>query len=479
MRYSAFYLLSLLAVSTQYWLTLGQATSNPKNEDFLRRSLCSATVNGNYVYIDGGEISWMRNGENALSEHHPSQSGLSSQKGGAYAQSKNMAYYFGGFASPKTDGSIAGFERERVALPGLVSYNMSSLKVANTSSDGFGDYNTFRDGSMEAIPFGPEGLLLVLGGSQAPPLANTDEDWNLMDFRHVFIYDLKARKWHKQQTTGDQPTPRDKFCTVGVDGPNNTFDIFMYGGRMGKDGISDEVHVLTLPGFRFFKAKSPGSTTARLNHACDLIGNRHMLSIGGSSDYEPPASWNNRDPWTRGLGVFDLTQMTWSNKYNDTAAKYDSSAVVRRWYDSGGMDEITWNKDVESLFALKPTSDPTSNASPDEVAKRNVGTIVGAVVGGVVGLALIIGIVLFFLRRKKRKAAEAEHVSDETTANPPAYEKRGPEIQQAPGLDDIALRTSAAPDVHEMSGNLTPVELPGDHGTSEGNHSNSRNEVAG
>lgn len=97
-------------------------------------------------------------------------------------------------------------------------------------------------------------------------------------------------------------------------------------------------------------------------------------------------------------------------------------------------------------------------------------------VGGVAALILIIGIVLFFLKRKKRKA---DHVSNDVTGNPPAYEKRGPEILQAPGSEDTALRGSAIPDVHEMSGDFTAFELPGDHGTSERNDSNSRNGVSG
>ncbi|KAF3811302.1 hypothetical protein GCG54_00001618 [Colletotrichum gloeosporioides] len=523
------------------------------------------TVNGNYVYIDGGEISWMINGTNALTDDRPSrsvnltlsidlqsswstsdvrikvsdkdnvipklnfqaiwrdpdskgfyiwggetpyndtvkpsnifhfdanESGKGSwkdvvadnvddfnkfkqPKGGAFAQSKDMAYYFGGLATPRTDSSIP--EGKFVALTDLVTFNMTSKRVTKTSPAGFGEHRTFRYGSMEAIPFGSQGLLLVLGGSQAPPSASSDEDWVLMDFKQVHLYDIKAGRWYQQQTTGDWPTARENFCTVGVDGPNNTFDIFMYGG-MGNDGISNEVYVLTLPGFHFFKA-NPSSTielTPRMNHACVLVGRRQMLSIGGSNHEHSFKVWANRDPWTRGLGIFDMMQWTWRDQYYATAAKYTGPEEIRQWYEGGGMDKVNWADDeLKSLFALKPTSEPTSNTSPNEDSKPSIGAIVGAVVGGVVGLILIMGIVLFFLKRKKRKA---DHVSNDVAVNPPAYEKRGSEIQQAPGSEYTALRGSAIPDVHEMSGDLTAFELPGDHGTSERNDSNSRNEVSG
>ncbi|KAF5524666.1 hypothetical protein CGCA056_v004758 [Colletotrichum aenigma] len=128
-------------------------------------------------------------------------------------------------------------------------------------------------------------------------------------------------KWHTQRTTGEQPTRRQKFCTVSVNGPDNTYDIFMYGGSTRDDGISDEVYVLTLPGFNFLKASST-SSTARFNHACVRIGKRHMLS------------------------------MSWVHRYNDSAEQYESPEVVKKWYNEGGRNNVEWSSEqVKLLFA--------------------------------------------------------------------------------------------------------------------------------
>ncbi|KAF4838026.1 Kelch repeat-containing protein [Colletotrichum tropicale] len=299
----------------------------------------------------GGRGSWA----NATVSNHEDFTKLKQPMGGAFAQINNVGYYLGGYASSKTDVSIARSRGEPVALPGLVTYDVSSGKFDNVSLTGFGDYGTFRGGSMEAVPFGPERLLLVLGGRQAVPSVRYNDDWKWMNFSQVSIYDPQARKWHTQQTTGAWPTGREKFCTVGIDGTDNTYDIFIYGGRTGEndDDFSDEAYVLTLPGFNFFKASNT-SSTARNNHACVQIGKRHMLSIGGTSSRNFTTAWTEKDTWNRGLGVFDMTQMSWVNRYNNSAEPYVSPQVVKQWYSEGGQSNISWSSDsLKSLFAQR------------------------------------------------------------------------------------------------------------------------------
>lgn len=125
----------------------------------------------------------------------------------------------------------------------------------------------------------------------------------------------------------------------------------MYGGSTRDDGISDEVYVLTLPGFNFLKASST-SSTARFNHACVRIGKRHMLSVGGTRRQRFPESWLEKDAWSRGLGVFDMTQMSWVHRYNDSAEQYESPEVVKKWYNEGGRNNVEWSSEqVKLLFA--------------------------------------------------------------------------------------------------------------------------------
>lgn len=126
----------------------------------------------------------------------------------------------------------------------------------------------------------------------------------------------------------------------------------MYGGMSTQSSSSSsEVYVLSLPGFVFFKASGP--STARADHACVLVGRRQMLSVGGTDGYLGfPDSLLDPDPWRNGLGVFDLTSMAWSARYDAGAAAYESPAVVREWYSQGGLAAVSWSSaTVQKLFA--------------------------------------------------------------------------------------------------------------------------------
>jgi hypothetical protein len=121
----------------------------------------------------------------------------------------------------------------------------------------------------------------------------------------------------------------------------------MYGGMSTQTARTlDDVYVLSLPGFVFFKAS--GSSTKRADHACVLVGKRQMLSIGGTDGYLPfPDSLLQPDQLQNGL-----TAMRWSAKYNAQAAAYDSPDAVKTWYSQGGLSSVSWSSDeVKQLFS--------------------------------------------------------------------------------------------------------------------------------
>ena len=129
---------------------------------------------------------------------------------------------------------------------------------------------------------------------------------------------------------------------------------FLYGGSsFSTSATFDDVYVLSLPGFVFFKADGP--STKRGGQACVTVGNRQMLSIGGTEGNLPfPDSLLKPDPWKNGLGIFDLTAMKWTSSYNHQAPAYDSPQVVKQWYSQGGLASVTWSSDVvKQLFAQR------------------------------------------------------------------------------------------------------------------------------
>ncbi|KAK4446547.1 hypothetical protein QBC34DRAFT_149052 [Podospora aff. communis PSN243] len=269
---------------------------------------------------------------------------------GAWAQSRDVGYFMGGKATQNTDLKVAS--GNTLAVPGLLAFVMTTNKPSNLSSVGLGPFGTLVGGSAHFIPFGTPGVLLFLGGSTSP-ISATEAGWVSMDFTTLTLYDLKNKQWLTQTTTGARPTPRERFCAVGVQGTNNTYEIFMYGGITTDSYKStDEVYVLSLPGFVFFKVTAPGFSTKRADHTCVFTGRRQLLSVGGiDTDVKFPDNFLDPDPWANGLGVFDLTDLIWRDRYDAEAAPYQSPAVVREWYSKFGVASVKWSSDaVTRLF---------------------------------------------------------------------------------------------------------------------------------
>jgi len=112
----------------------------------------------------------------------------------------------------------------------------------------------------------------------------------------------------------------------------------MYAGYDGTYGPTevqfDQVWVLSLPAFRWFKANYT-ATNSRIGHTCHVVGNRQLLTIGG---VDPTQSdlvgvWRGPDRLNQGLGIFDMSAMTWLHSYNASAAAYVRPDVVKAWYD--------------------------------------------------------------------------------------------------------------------------------------------------
>ena len=88
------------------------------------------------------------------------------------------------------------------------------------------------------------------------------------------------------------------------------------------------VYILSLPSFEWFEV--PFSTVKRRSNLhCQVIGKRQMLVIGG---VDPTVDLGSeRDPWPKGMGLLDMTELTWSESYNSSAETYTRSNVVQSY----------------------------------------------------------------------------------------------------------------------------------------------------
>ena len=243
---------------------------------------------------------------------------------------------------------------------------------------------------------------------------------------------------------------------VIIDNANGTYHCgpsFMYGGesRYGKIESTSDIYVLSIPAFQWFRVDV--QSTKRASHDCALAGNSQMIVVGGMDltiDEANDNRWKTTDKLTRGLGVFDLNELKWSDKYDPEAAKYKIPTMVKGWYEDGygchahsqmgtstnfrnrGFDNIDWDsEETKNLFkSFKLLSEENS----EEVKRKTkpVGAIVGGSIGGVAGVAATGALVFWLLRhrRKKEKPVDGpEVVEDPRVGSPKLY--AGPEHHEA------------------------------------------------
>ena len=119
----------------------------------------------------------------------------------------------------------------------------------------------------------------------------------------------------------------------------------MYGGVINYEigpgtPNSDQVYILSLPAFRWFKATFPPRFSRAL-HTCHTTNNTNqMIIIGGvdptndtvfiaSADYggEPI------DPWPEGIAIFDMTALKFKDSYEANGDKYETPDLIKRFYN--------------------------------------------------------------------------------------------------------------------------------------------------
>ncbi|KAI0193442.1 hypothetical protein F4808DRAFT_358465 [Astrocystis sublimbata] len=335
--------------------------------------------------------------------------------GSAFTQTKDTGFAFGGAVTKASDDSVTK-EVPGYATPGLISYNFKTGEWDNSTTTFYGGYGTSLNARAEYVPFGPNGLLMFLGGAESP-VDTTNETIAETSWNSITMVDPVTKQWHRQSTSGIKPPTIESHCSVGVPGPNGTYEIFIYGGVSDQlRGTSSEVYVLSLPGFVFFKG--PTDAPPRSDHQCAIVGEgkRQMLSFGGiDGENRTFTAPRTADPWPYGIGILDMTELEWTHSYDPEAAAYDTPTVVKEWYDDGNLKNVNWdNEDVEALF-MKQDADPKKPAPPQNSTTANAhstSAIVGGAVGGVVG-AVAIGMMSFMLvRRRIRQRANTPDSGD-------------------------------------------------------------------
>ncbi|KAK8165499.1 hypothetical protein BKA80DRAFT_342611 [Phyllosticta citrichinensis] len=343
---------------------------------------------------------------------------------GVWGASSTTGYYIGGWSSSVTDPDVDS--TAQVPLTGMVTYNWETQTWNNVSSIPYtSPYGTALGGRMVYVPtFGGEGLLMPMGGLTSS-LISWSDDSGLLQMNNLTVYDTATGRWYAQQTTGEAPGKRDQFCVVGAQGADS-YEIFLYGGWDASLQIAyHDIYILSLPAFRWFRISSETTGTPRSHHTCHTFASQMVVVGGVDFSLGIPGDWKDPDPWDNGLGVFDLNDLEWKTSYNASAAAYETPQVVKDWYNRGqvlksGAANVSWDSDgVQSLFSSALTDSSGSDNSTGSTSQRSsnhAGAIAGGVVGGVAAVALLAGLAVFMLRRRRVAGSPSDPVQDKPTA---------------------------------------------------------------
>ncbi|KAI4137595.1 MAG: hypothetical protein LQ341_005083 [Variospora aurantia] len=337
------------------------------------------------------------------------------------------ALVFGGVSTGRTSPKTEHLTVD-IKLPGTLQLDMAAKTFANHSGNDDSPIHAVW-GQMHYVPFfGPNGLFVKMGGSSLP-----ERGANLLDFARLQVYDAATNTWYEQRATGNIPQGRKEFCTAGVNSTSETYEIFVYGGHNGDLGPEavpyDEIFILTLPAFHWFKVDYPPQHP-RFGHTCNAVGGNQIISIGGvDANSKIYFGWVNEitdstfntsaDPFAQGLGIFDMTTLKWRDRYTANAPPYEQSDLVRNFYKTNPQNGSQLGGGLGDLFqtthftqAAPVAEGPTPTLSPPPSSSNNTGAIAGGVVGGVVGLALIAGLAYFLYRRKRNGYSKPGKGSD-------------------------------------------------------------------
>ena len=237
---------------------------------------------------------------------------------------------------------LNGIDQFGARMGGFLQVDIAAKTLSNSSISA--DYGSRIDqGSMQFVPiYGAQGLMVAMGGHFFGDL------WADMSIIHV--YDIVSKTFHNQTATGDIPDGRADYCLSGAGSTASSYEIFYYGGSQGdipEDAIQyDTIHILTLPAFHWIKVNYPPSSP-RSSHTCSNFNNTaQIISLGGADPAGPHSDDGNitskfiftrPDPRKQGLGVFDLSSLTWTDKFSPNAPQYVQSDPVKQFYAQAGQ----------------------------------------------------------------------------------------------------------------------------------------------
>lgn len=334
--------------------------------------------------------------------------------GGAYAEAsdQHLAFYLNGEITNGTSTATEGIGSDLMSLEGLVIVDTAGHTSRNASTTSLVGSNPRTGGVLQYVSgIGSKGILVAIGGSYRQSMATTTDDiGTLLPMDIIDVLDINSTynggdgTWYTQQATGDIPPSRTQFCAVVAAAPDNSsYNIYVYGGQASSTDLFDDIYVLSLPSFIWTKVYEASIPIPRYGHTCHLVGRRQMLTVGGSGS----TAFNSCDWETKGVAIYDMTDLVWGSEFDYYAPDYGVPALVTANIggNSNGSANVTQPvggftaPGLAALFKerlqgnttsgnLTPGNSTTETSHGGSGAKK-AGIITGSVVGSIVVILIL------------------------------------------------------------------------------------------
>ncbi|KAK4219644.1 hypothetical protein QBC37DRAFT_394525 [Rhypophila decipiens] len=377
---------------------------------------------------------------------------------GSVSSGGGSGYLLGGLS-----GNSSNFQN---TPRGMFSYDFSSQNPIYGRDSGSSSAFGTQDGGMVFVPFfGNLGIIISAGGQLRQTNGGngngngpngggggrgggggdgqgSSTSTSLASFSTVQVYNPQDQKWYDQRTSGTAPSGRVQFCMTGMPSNNQTYEIFVYAGWDGNSGPGtvsfDDAYVLTLPGFHWVKADYTAEHP-RYGLSCNAVGGGQVVTIGGADPTQKiqqgqvnngagySAPFSTPDPFTQGLGVFDLSTLSWKTKYQPMRFPYTPAPQIQDYYNTNGRKPTAGfsSSSLESLFAQSDFSSPDNLPFPGGGTGRggyrnnndpsNAGAIAGGVVGGLAAASGIAALFIWLRRRHAKKHGKPKSTSNQSS----------------------------------------------------------------
>ncbi|KAL8828181.1 MAG: hypothetical protein Q9170_006711 [Blastenia crenularia] len=269
----------------------------------------------------------------------PWNQGITRPLGAAGRSSNNTGLLLGGYSSARSS-PLTGDLVDFVPTPGLLTYDFGNGTWANVANiPHVSTSKAIEWSAMELVPFGPNGLMIVIGG-ETSNLTGYAPGEQGRTMAQITVFEPVTLRFYEQTATGDKvPTPRNRFCTAGVGySTTGSYEIYMYGGYTGNLGPGAEQYdEISGRSKTQYWAVDASHKSARFGHTCHVVGSSQLLSIGGA-DAAQSDPWSTVDPAFQGLGIFNLNKWNWTSGYNADAAPYKRADAIETFYKSKYVD---------------------------------------------------------------------------------------------------------------------------------------------